>query len=315
MSDSPATSVSQETAAVIDTGAESYSVDATPEIIEGKTGDNPPVTEDKQPDKQPDKPAEETKEEGEPPDASSEEQKTEEIPAKETAKEDVPAGVKKRLATVTRKRHDAERAAAAMQAQNAELLARIEALENPEGVKSAAEPSIEDYDTEEDYLDAIADYRADKIVAERDAGKQKEQEEIAQQQQAEAVQAREGAFRDRLKEGTDKYDDFEDIVEDLNVTGDMLQVLESLPNLPDTVYALGKDLANVDKLNKMPFLDMAYKVKDISNKLLEKKTTKAPAPIKPVSTSGASMKTLENMTMEEYTVHMNKRDKERRGRY
>ncbi|MBE9581320.1 MAG: hypothetical protein IMF18_06850, partial [Proteobacteria bacterium] len=228
--------------------------------------------------------------------------------------EDIPAGVKKRLATVTRKRREAERTSATLQTQNQELLSRIEALEHP-GEKSGKEPQIDEYETEEEYLEAVSDYKADQKIAERDTAAQIEQEdEIREEQEAEA-QARQGALMEKLQKGVEKYDDFEDVIEDLNITGDMISILESFPNIPDVVYALGNDPEIVAKLVEMPFLEAAYTMKKISDGLTKKKLTKAPAPVKPVSTSGGAIKSLEQMSQKEYNMYRDKQDQERRGTY
>ena len=108
---------------------------------------------------------------------------------------------------------------------------------------------------------------------------------------------------------------FEEVIEDLNITGDMINILESLPNIPEVVYELGKNQEAVSDLVEMPFLQAAYRMKTISDELIKKKATKAPAPINPVTSSGGAIKSLEKMSMSEYSAYMDKRDKERKGRY
>ncbi|MCK4525967.1 hypothetical protein KAW18_01245 [candidate division WOR-3 bacterium] len=291
----PLESVSQEIAGVIDTGADSFTVDNTPTPVEGKTGDS--LAEEKP---------------GEEPEEKPGETSTETPGEKPVSDEDLPKGVQKRLATVTRKRRDAERTAATLQAQNQELFARIEALEHPER-ESGEAPQVDDFDTEEEYLEAVSDYKADQKIAEREANQEANQaEEIRKGQEAEAA-ARQDALRKNLQKGVEKFKDFEDVIEDLNITGDMINILETLPNIPEVAYTLGSNPDTVEELVGLPYLQAAYRMKEISDGLSKKKKTKAPNPITPVSTTGGMVKSLEQMTQAEYNAHMNARDKERRG--
>lgn len=315
----PAESTSQELRGIIDSGAESFSVDGlvkAAEVVTKKTKeDELPAAEKKAGEEEgKEKPAGEEKttppgtEEGK--EKPGEEEGKEKPPA-EPLKEEVPEGVKKRLATVTRKRHDAERREATTAEENKKLLDRIKVLEQPG--ESEAEPNIDDFNTEAEYQDAVIEWKTDKKIAARDiAQKAKEKEDFQKEQEAE-TQKREDNFKTELKKGVEKFEDFEDVVEDLNLTGDMIQILESLPNIPEMVYELGNNQKVVDELVDLPFLEAAYKMKEISNGLKGKKTTKAPAPITPVSTSGGTVKSPENMTMKEYTAFRNKQEAEKRG--
>jgi hypothetical protein len=296
----PSESTSQQLAGIVDTGEESFSVESAPVPIDGKTGETP--TEETPGEKPEEKPGE----------------KPEEKPSGETptekpgAEEDLPKGVQKRLATMTRKRRDAERETATTRAENQELLSRIEALEHPE-LKPGEEPKVDDYDTEEEYLEAVSEYRADQKFAKREADQKAEAEEEIREGQETEAQARQEVLIGKLQKGVEKYEDFEDVVEDLNITGDMIQILESFPNIPDVVYALGNDPEIVAKLVDMPFLQAAYTMKEISDGLAKKKSTKAPDPIKPVTTTGGTIKSLESMSQKEYNEYRDKQDQEKRG--
>jgi hypothetical protein len=301
MASEPAESTSQQLAGIVDTGEESFSVESAPVPVEGKPKE---TSAEEKPGEKPEETSE--KEPGEKPGEAPTE--------KPGAEEDLPKGVQKRLATVTRKRHDAERDAAAARTENQELLSRIEALEHPES-KPGEEPQVDDFDTEEEYLEAVSEYRADQKFAEREATQKAEREEEVREEQEAEAQARQKSLIGKLQKGVEKYEDFEDVVEDLNITGDMIQILESFPNIPDVVYALGNDPEIVAKLVDMPFLQAAYTMKEISDGLAKKKSTKAPDPIKPVTTTGGTIKSLEQMSQKEYNEYRDKQDKEKRGMY
>ena len=315
----PSESTSQELRGVIDTGDESFAVDGIDEIAEvvgTKEGGGTSAAEEKPGEKpgaeKPTEKKEDTAPASEEGDGKKEEagEKPEEKPSE--SEEELPKGIKKRLATITRKRHDAERASANLQAQNAELLSRIEALEHP-GTQSEGEPQIENFDTEEEYLEAVTDWKVDQKFAEREATLQAEWEEKDRAGQEAVAQGRQEAFRTELEEGVKKFEDFETVIEDLNITGDMIHILESLPNIPEVVYKLGNSPDTVAELVGMPFLQVAYKMKTMSNDLAKKKSTKAPAPVRPVSTTGGAIKSLESMSMREYSAYRDRQDKERKG--
>jgi len=166
----PKESASQELRGVVDPGSESFAVDGISEIAEIETKEDKtpakeekpagekeaaaPVSEEGGEKEADEKKAWEVKEDEEGEKKKTEEEPKEKPPA-ESSDEDIPAGVRKRLATMTRKRRDAERTTATLQAANQDLLTRIEALEHPES-KPGEEPQIDEYETEEEYLEAVS---------------------------------------------------------------------------------------------------------------------------------------------------------------
>ena len=313
----PAESASQELRGIVDDGGESFAVDGIVEKAEEKEEKETPAAEEKPTEEKPgeEKPTEEKPGEKKLTEEKPGKEASDEKPPAEPVDEELPKGIKKRLATITRKRHDAERDAEATRAENAELRTKLDALEHPGSETEGEEPQIDNFDTEEEYLEAVTDWKADQKIAEREAAWEAEQEEKVREEQEATAQERQGAFKSELEKGVEKYEDFEDVIEDLNITGDMINILESLPNIPDIVYMLGNSPDTVKELVDLPFLQVAYKMKTISDGLAKKKNTKAPAPVKPVGTSGGVIKSLESMSMSEYNAYMDKKDKERKGKY
>jgi hypothetical protein len=305
-SSEPAESTSQELRGVVDSGAESFAVDGLVEAAETAEtkGDETPAKEEKPAGEKEgkEKPSEEK---------PGKEKPGEEKPPAEPLEEELPKGIKKRLATVTRKRHDAERREAATAEKNQKLLDKIKTMEHPG--EAGKEPHLDDFDTEAEYQDAIIEWRTDQKIAERDAAQKVKDEKDLQKEQDAKTEKREENFRAELEKGVEKYEDFEDVIEDLNITGDMIHILESLPNVPEMVYELGSNPETVTEIVDLPFLEAAYRMKEISDGLKGKKATKAPKPIKPVSTTGGVIKSPENMTMKEYTAYRDKQDAEKRG--
>jgi hypothetical protein len=316
----PAVSVSQETPdIVIDTGKDSFAVDITPKPVEGKT-------EEAEASAEPEEKAEPKEGEAEPKEGEEEEpaktEEKEEAAAEEKKEEgeeeepSLPKGVQKRIDVITRKRREAERQAEALLKENEELKRLIQTAETEKKISlELEEPDIDKFETEEEYQKAIIDYRVNLVLAKQAEEVRKEQAAAAQREQERIAQKKLEDIQASLSKGYGKYDDFEDAIQDLNVTGDMLYIMDRLPNMADVAYYLGKNPDVTTEIVEMTAYDATFKLKEISDKLKAKKTTKAPAPIKPVTATGGDIKTPEQMSMAEYMKFRDKQEKERRGRY
>jgi hypothetical protein len=316
----PAMSVSQTGPnIVIDTGKDSFAVDITPEPVEGKT-------EEAEAPAEPEEKAEPKEGEAEPKEGEEEPAKTkekEEAAVEEKKKEEggeeeppLPKGVQKRIDVITRKRREAERQTEALFRENEELKKLIQTAETEKKISlELEEPDIDKFETEEEYQKAIIDYRVNLALAKQAEEVRKEQAVAAQREQERIAQKKLEDIQASLSKGYGKYDDFEEAIKDLNVTSDMLYIMDRLPNMADVAYYLGKNLNMTSEIVDMAAYDAAFKLKEISDTLKSKRTTKAPAPIKPVVATGGDVKTPEQMSMAEYMKYRDKQEKERRGRY
>jgi len=288
----PAKSESQELPRVTDTGEESFSVDTT--IVE-------------EPKAEP-KAEEEPTTEGEP--KAGEEPKEEE-PVVETPEpvHELPKGVQKRIDVITRKRRDAERELEVVYAENEALKRAAE-----ENVVVGDKPDVNDFETEEAYYEALTDYKVSTAMAKRDERQRDRDEAARERREIQAQSDLERNIRAALDDASDKYDDFDKVIKDVEITESMLQVLERLPNAGDVAYKLGKTPGLVDSIVSMPIVEATLKLKEISDKIKTPKINKAPNPLRPVAATGGGIKTLENMSMSEYNKVRDKQDQERRGR-
>lgn len=322
----PGESVTQEAKAVgMDEGAESFAVDKTIAPEEG-TQEKEETTEETTPEdksgeaepKEGDEgeEGEKTKaEEGEPGEEGKEKEPAEGEEGEE-GEEDLPKGVKKRLATITRKRREAERLAEALEAENEQLKQSLELKDTKEEPElNLTEPDIEDFDTIEEYEEAVIDYKADLKFAAKEKKRKEAEAEEAAAQQAEVQRERFERVQRALKKGLEKYEDFEDVMAAVDVTDDMITVMDRLPNTSDVAYYLGKHEDVTDELTEASFVDMTLGLKKISDDLKKKKTTKAPHPIRPVGSSSGGIKTPEQMNMAEYNAWRDKQEKARKGHY
>jgi len=125
------------------------------------------------------------------------------------------------------------------------------------------------------YADALAERKAQELLAKRDA-------------EAERV-ATLDAYHDREEEARNKYDDFEQVAYNpkLPVTETMAQTIQATDNGPDVIYYLGLNPKEAERIARLSPLLQAREIGKIEANLGSnppaKKTSTAPAPIAPVT--------------------------------
>jgi hypothetical protein len=157
--------------------------------------------------------------------------------------------------------------------------------EQAQKAKSQPVPSeplkADDFADTQTYADALAERKAQELLAKRDA-------------EAERA-ATLDAYHDREEEARNKYDDFEQVAYNpkLPVTETMAQTIQATENGPDVIYYLGSNPKEAERIARLSPLLQAREIGKIEAKLGDnppaKKTSTAPAPIAPVTarTSGA----------------------------
>ena len=157
--------------------------------------------------------------------------------------------------------------------------------EQAQKAKSQPVPSeplkADDFADTQTYADALAERKAQELLARRDA-------------EAERA-ATLDAYHDREEEARNKYDDFEQVAYNpkLPVTETMAQTIQASDNGPDVIYYLGSNPKEAERIARLSPLLQAREIGKIEAKLGDnppaKKTSTAPAPIAPVTarTSGA----------------------------
>lgn len=133
------------------------------------------------------------------------------------------------------------------------------------------------------YAEALAERKAQELLAKRDA-------------EAERAATLE-AYQDREEEARNKYDDFEQVAYNpkLPVTDTMAQTIQSSEIGPDVIYYLGSNPKEAERIARLSPLLQAREIGKIEAKIAAnppaKKTSTAPAPIAPVTartTSGTT---------------------------
>ncbi len=168
----------------------------------------------------------------------------------------------------------------------------------PELVK----PKLEDFESYEDYTEALTDYKLEL----------RDKKRATEAADAQATKTRD-LVKSKLDLGYEKYDDFEDVAlaNNLPINDAMIEVLAECDNAADIAYHLGKNTAEALKISRLSTVGMARELGRLDSKFSEnesgtktppKKVTKAPPPIKPVNTGSSDItpRDPEDMSMEEY---------------
>ena len=133
----------------------------------------------------------------------------------------------------------------------------------------------EDFTSVDEYADALAERKAEELLAQRAAARQ----------QAELLDA----YHDREEQARDKYDDFEQVAYNPNlpVTEVMAQSIQASDIGPDVLYFLGSNPKEAERIARLNPILQAKEIGKIEASMTAnppvRKTSTAPAPIAPVT--------------------------------
>jgi hypothetical protein len=152
-----------------------------------------------------------------------------------------------------------------------------------EAPQPTAAPSLEQFESVDEYADALATRKAEELLARREAERQK----------MDMLEA----YQDREEEARSKYEDFEQVAYNpkLPITSVMAETIQASDLGPDLAYYLGTNPREADRISRLsPFLQ-AKEIGKIEAKIsaepVLKKTTSAPPPIAPISGRGTGAPT------------------------
>lgn len=241
-----------------------------------------------------------------PAEGTAPEEQTPEV-QKTFTQEELDAIVQKRVTKLERK---LER-----QRIEAETRAKVQS-EQSQHVETPSKPKSDDFPTYDEYMEALADWKADEKLRQRD-------EERKQREESERSQFESNRVNDRIaeiiEEGSKKYDDFEDMPDKtskyLNSKGLKLSLafvnsLQEAENAPDIIAHLANDLDEAERIARLPAYAQAKEVGKLEDRLSAKKpvqVSKAPEPVKPIDGGKTFTKRLEDMSYEEMKAHDQKR--------
>ena len=195
------------------------------------------------------------------PEVTAEEQQPEEQPAAKTfTQEELDAAIGKRLAREQRK----------WEREQQRRQAETQAIKAPADL-----PPVDQFESPEAYAEALAERKAEELLARREA----------ERQQSETIEA----YHEREEEARNKYDDFEQVAYNpqLRITTVMAQTIQASEVGPDVAYYLGANPKEADRISRLAPILQAKEIGKLEAKLASeppvKKTSSAPAPFQPVT--------------------------------
>lgn len=217
-----------------------------------------------------------------------------------------------------RKEYNQRKAWERLVEEKAMLKAKVELYEQQQKQQHqtpTAAPKRADYGSDEEYVQALTDYTVQNKLS-------SVKEELSRTQSTQKVQE---SWSSKISKAAQTYPDYQEVLaeaQDVPINPEVADELMASELGGDITYYLAKHPDEVEQLNRMDSRSIARYIGRLEEKIerersnsVKAKTSKAPAPIKPVSgTSSPSMKSLEDMSMEEYVKYMDKQDAAKRKR-
>ncbi len=211
----------------------------------------------------------------------------------------------KRINELTWQRREAERGKEQLARKLEEKDAEIERLKTQSVSQESGKPKPEDFDDQNDYLEALTDWKVDQKIAQikpSSNGAGNKQPDIPVE-----VAAQIQVFE---KAGRSKYDDFDAIALNPNVINlyspTMEEEILTSDFGADLAYYFGTHADEADRISRLSPNKATREIVQLEAKF-KKQTTNAPPPINPIS-SGVSISTKDpsKMTQREYEVWRSK---------
>ncbi len=174
-----------------------------------------------------------------------------------------------------------------------------------------ARPKVESFETHEEYVEALADWKVEQKLSQRD---QKAKERDLKSD----FEKRVSTHSERVEAFKKQRTDFEDVIEsidDIPMSTTVQQAILDSEDGPELMYQLAKNRKEYEKICKLPALAAARELGKFeariakaseSTAVKETKTTTAPAPISPVGKGSVTVtKDPGEMSMVEYNKWRN----------
>ncbi|RLC24897.1 MAG: hypothetical protein DRH93_03315 [Deltaproteobacteria bacterium] len=316
-------SVSQQLEGIVDTGAENFSVDL---LIVPADADDKQAGDDNSPDgsqnDDQDQIIDDDQDDDQNDDIDDDQEKKSESSADsdkkldgdktdhdddESENEDYSERVQKRIGKITAKRKAAEELSRSQQELITTLEERLEALEGKKDLDK--KPDSDDFETAEEFEDAMVDWKVRKKIEEQRLEDQKHQQEVENAKIESKIQ-------EHMATGEKKYKDFAETMEGLELKRSLLTPIAKLKNSSDVIYYLGKNQDKADDLNDLvqsdEIIEAGALLQRISSSIKSKKLSSPPKPIRPTKgKSNGTLKSLDEMSNAEYRKARAKQEKRR----
>jgi hypothetical protein len=208
--------------------------------------------------------------------ATPEQQEARPDAQEEADKHTLPRGVQKRIDRLTRDKYR-------LQAE-LEVVRKQAPQPEPQQRPETGEPKADQFKSYEEYLDARAEWKAERRVEKRLG----ELRDNAQRQAGRAEQEKlQSQWEKRVSEALTTYDDFEEVAlsPEVPISEPMMAAILRSPKGADVAYHLGKNHDLAAQIAALDPIGAAIRIGELAASLTRptpKKTTGAPPPINPV---------------------------------
>lgn len=263
-----------------------------PEIKDSSTSDVPAETPEKQETPEVKDAPEPEKAEPEQPEEESETQDESPEPPKKSK------GVQKRIDELVRQREEYR---ALFEQERQERARMLDMMRMPQQRQEhTGKPELSQFENHEDYLEALSDWKVSlKLDEER---RQRE----AQERQREAAQ-KQAAFRERLAQAADKFEDFHEVVTaDVSISEAVGEAIKDSDYGPELMYFFGKNPTEARRISALNPVAAIREIGRLESRFQEaskpkpKPVSNAPEPVKPLGGKEVASKRPEDMPMDEY---------------
>lgn len=173
-----------------------------------------------------------------------------------------------------------------------EALARSKPAAEP--VVEPTKPTPEQFKTTEEYVEAVADWKAEQKINAREKTVEQQRQEERRRQYLQTVET---SFAEREEAAREKYEDYDEVTRSNHVpiTDAMADAIKLMDKGPDVAYYLGSPagIAEAKQIAKLHPLKQAQALARIEDKLASapapEKTSSAPAPITPIGRPSGSV--------------------------
>ena len=229
------------------------------------------------------------------------------------AKEDedehrVPKGVQKRIDRLTQEKYRLRAELDFLRSQQPQQAQPAQQAQQP-----SQAPKLEQYNSIEEYLDALADHKAsqkfDHLAKEREA------KESQTRQQQEVAKLHE-SYTKQTEQARQAYSDFDDVVQDpdLPISQAMAEAIMRSSNGADVAYYLGKNPDQAARIASLDPFSAAVEIGRIAATVVRpqpRKTSNAPPPIQPVGARATPVTDPDKMSADEWMKWRNSQLKKR----
>jgi hypothetical protein len=202
-------------------------------------------------------------------------------------------GFKKRIDKLTRRLSEREKEIEYWKGK-AEGRNPSEAQAKPvrEESKGDSKPRADDFDSHEEYVEALADWKVNQRLQEMEQNQKKSSAQTEYRRRVDTLQA-------KVKEFSEKHSDFAELVDevgDIPMSPAVQELILDSENGPELMYELAKDpeeyqricsLAPLAAARAMGKFESRIKIKTETSEKVTKRT-RAPEPIKPVNSKNAA---------------------------